>query len=706
MTSNTSGTSNIAIGNSTLISNTTGNTNIAIGNQAGRYISTAGPNETPSNSIFIGYDTRALANNETNQIVIGHNAIGNGSNTVTIGNDSITSNIFSGNITTRRAVGTASEGIIEIRPNTGSSNIIIASGTVPLHILSTSGSLGLGVGSTPQVTIASGGATTFTSSITANSIIKSGGTSAQFLKADGSVDSTSYGTGSVTSVAALTLGTSGTDLSSTVANGTTTPVITLNVPTASASNRGALSAADWTTFNNKQNALTNPVTGTGTSGQVAYFTGTSAISSESNLFWDATNDRLGIGTNTPATTLEVNGVGLFSGTSLVGNTKNGVYIYDSVIASLAGGNSRSLQIQSQTLSIFTGTTYTEKVKVFENGNVVISTSPSDAGFKLDVNGTGRFVNNVSGGATNVLTITNAGSTVVNTETRLFLSTVTGNDRGAYISAIITSASNDNALTFATNSAGASPTEKVRITNNGNVLIGTTTNGARLTVQDAGNTFVGHFSGNNQTNGVAIGTNGSNVAVIQGYTRTFSATNNIAMQTDGGNVLIGTATDAGNGVLQVNKSTSNAVVRFTNARNTSGDFAMVTDLGSNCNNTSSYHYIAGTGGADKFYLYGNGVFATVSDKRLKKNIESVTDKFLQKVMDLNVVNYNWNEQEDGHKKEFGLIAQEVEASFPFIVNDNRPNQKGEVFKNISVSALPYILIKAIQELKEEIDTLKN
>jgi hypothetical protein len=75
---------------------------------------------------------------------------------------------------------------------------------------------------------------------------------------------TDIGAGTVTSVAALTLGTSGTDLSSTVANGTTTPVITLNVPTASATNRGALSSADWSTFNSKQNALT--LTTTGTSG--------------------------------------------------------------------------------------------------------------------------------------------------------------------------------------------------------------------------------------------------------------------------------------------------------------------------------------------------------------------------------------------------------------------------------------------------------
>jgi hypothetical protein len=72
--------------------------------------------------------------------------------------------------------------------------------------------------------------------------------------------------GTVTSVAALTLGTTGTDLTSTVATGTTTPVITLNVPTASATNRGALSSTDWTTFNNKTSntGTVTSVSGTGT----------------------------------------------------------------------------------------------------------------------------------------------------------------------------------------------------------------------------------------------------------------------------------------------------------------------------------------------------------------------------------------------------------------------------------------------------------
>ena len=76
------------------------------------------------------------------------------------------------------------------------------------------------------------------------------------------------GSGTVTSVAALTLGTTGTDLSSTVATSTTTPVITLNVPTASAANRGALSAADWTTFNAKQQALSTVTTAQSVNGQV------------------------------------------------------------------------------------------------------------------------------------------------------------------------------------------------------------------------------------------------------------------------------------------------------------------------------------------------------------------------------------------------------------------------------------------------------
>jgi hypothetical protein len=54
----------------------------------------------------------------------------------------------------------------------------------------------------------------------------------------------------VTSVG-LTINTSGTDIAVTGSPITSTGSFTISIPTASATNRGALSSADWTTFNNK-----------------------------------------------------------------------------------------------------------------------------------------------------------------------------------------------------------------------------------------------------------------------------------------------------------------------------------------------------------------------------------------------------------------------------------------------------------------------
>ena len=134
---------------------------------------------------------------------------------------------------------------------------------------------------------------TYVSSVTGTSpVVSSGGTTpaisipAATTSVSGYLTSTDWNTfnnksntnGTVTSVAALTLGTTGTDLSSSVATGTTTPVITLNVPTASATNRGALSAADWTTFNNKQPAGTYVTSVTGTAPVVSSGGATPAIS--------------------------------------------------------------------------------------------------------------------------------------------------------------------------------------------------------------------------------------------------------------------------------------------------------------------------------------------------------------------------------------------------------------------------------------------
>jgi len=92
------------------------------------------------------------------------------------------------------------------------------------------------------------------------------------------------GAGTVTSVSIA----SGTPMS--ITNNTTTPEITMTQ--ASGGANGYLTSTDWTTFNGKQSALTNPVTGTGVSGHIPRFTGTSTLDSSSIY---SSNGKIGVG---------------------------------------------------------------------------------------------------------------------------------------------------------------------------------------------------------------------------------------------------------------------------------------------------------------------------------------------------------------------------------------------------------------------------
>ena len=113
---NTTGIGNVGVGLGSLYNNTTGGYNtaigydslvnivdsiytIGIGMRAGQTTSDGITALTKAEfSIFIGNNTRANANNETNQIVIGSNAIGLGSNSVVLGNSSITRTRLQGQV--------------------------------------------------------------------------------------------------------------------------------------------------------------------------------------------------------------------------------------------------------------------------------------------------------------------------------------------------------------------------------------------------------------------------------------------------------------------------------------------------------------------------------------------------------------------------------------------------------------------------------
>jgi hypothetical protein len=117
LSSNTTGERNTATGYTSLYKNTTGSNNTAFGYRAGRYI-TGGSTEntTSGSSLYLGADTKALANGDANEIVIGYNATGAGSNTATLGNESITKTVLRGDVETDGTVKTGSYVVLTLPP--------------------------------------------------------------------------------------------------------------------------------------------------------------------------------------------------------------------------------------------------------------------------------------------------------------------------------------------------------------------------------------------------------------------------------------------------------------------------------------------------------------------------------------------------------------------------------------------------------------
>jgi hypothetical protein len=206
--------------------------------------------------------------------------------------------------------------------------------------------------------------------------------------------------------------------------------------------------------------LTNPVTGTGASGQVAFWNGTSSQTGDNGLFWNNTNKRLGIGTVNPGFPLDVVGQSRFSSNINLGTTDNSNGVRIVFNNSSLGRNfqiannfnvGNALEITPSTT--VNGATFTTPALAINGGssNIGIGTT-TDAGFRLDVNGTAR----VQGAATFSSSVT-----VQNGNTLTLLQS--GNGNGSNIRSVT---SGDFRIT-----TGGTP-DALTITNGGNVGIGT------------------------------------------------------------------------------------------------------------------------------------------------------------------------------------------------------------------------------------------
>jgi hypothetical protein len=157
------------------------------------------------------------------------------------------------------------------------------------------------------------------------------------------------------------VGTAGTDFGISSA----TDTHTFNLPTASASNRGALNSADWITFNSKANA-------SGTTNYVSKFTGTTTLGN-SQLFDNGTN--VGIGTSSPAYKLDIVGFA---------NSTSGFRVTDGTIdnrISWSSGNVGFFGTVSNHPIAF-NTNLSERMRITSTGNVGIGTSSPNAALDI------------------------------------------------------------------------------------------------------------------------------------------------------------------------------------------------------------------------------------------------------------------------------------------------------------------------------------
>jgi hypothetical protein len=427
----TTGNNNSFFGRASGLNNTTGSSNVIMGFDAGRRIANASNLTIANNSVFVGTDTRANADNETNQIVIGHTAVGLGTNTTVIGNSSTTFGRWWGNL----LIGTS----------TNSGDALRVNGTVRID----------------SVTNATGDFVT----IDANNVLRR--RTASETRADIGAQAT----------------------------------------------------------------LTNPVTGTGVAGQVAFWSGTGSQTGDNGLFWDNTNKRLGVGTTTPFTRTD--------STSLRSTTLNSINSFNTLplsvtdttpfsegvggginfraffsAASLATYASIWSYRESSNISDYrgalifatanNGTGYpVEAFRIASTRNLLINTT-TDAGFRLDVNGTARIqgslTTNLTAGrvpfiGTGGVLSDDSGFVWDNVNSRLAVNqrillrtdgviqwgnALTGNSRGTLTwdtnLAIITSGES-GALTIRTGGSN-----RIFIQSNGNIGINTTTDaGFRLDV---------------------------------------------------------------------------------------------------------------------------------------------------------------------------------------------------------------------------------
>jgi hypothetical protein len=291
------------------------------------------------------------------------------------------------------------------------------------------------------------------------------------------------------------------------------------------------------------------------------------------------------------------------------------------------------------------------------------------------------------------------------------------------------------ISFLTNSSGTA-TERMRIDSSGNVGIGSTSPSARLQVQatnstDANNTLTGSWVniGSSLTSGLGIRQKGNN-AGISGETFPLQiAAINVPLEiytvssqslvfgtnaaerariTSGGNFLVGGTSGAAR--LMV-KEVANLTEADPHFEITNDDYSGFHWL------DATAYYIGQNSAARALRIYssaetagvnlaaGGTSWGTFSDERLKYDIEPITGG-LTKLANVRCVSYRLKDVDEADsQKKLGVIAQDLIGVVDEVIDITKRSGDETEYMSVRYTELIPVLVKAIQELKAELDTVK-
>ncbi|TAL63380.1 MAG: tail fiber domain-containing protein [Bacteroidetes bacterium] len=340
-------------------------------------------------------------------------------------------------------------------------------------------------------------------------------------------------------------------------------------------------------------------------------------------------------------------------------------------------------------------------------NIAVGT---DAGYN-NMGIAGVFIGNFAGhsnldGSYNVLIGNNAGTSTTTGEKNVILGGDAGYDNitGNYNTFIGNLSGSSNTTgswnTFLGNSSGESATGNYNsiVGNSAGKVVSADYNtimgfqSGYSTSTGSGNAFFGHQSGHENISG----TDNTYIGPNAGYANTAGSYN----------VMIGHEAgyyEYGSNKLVIANGWSNTP---SSSSLVYGDFSsnqirFNSYVGINSSPSLSYNlYISGS-------VNATGGYYAVSDIRLKQNIKSMkSDGVIDKVKNLDVIKFNYKAEVVkgdtlGTTKYIGVIAQEIEKSFPELV---KTDEKG--YKAVNYDGLTAVLLQAMKDQQKLIENQKG